>query len=176
MMLPPPAELQPTLYEATEMESGSHHWIRTRDGDDSVRSLFDRHYSRRPAMRGTLRSKLFMGPGEKLVLRTADSLAILAFRKFISEDRQSGVNLSIFRNEGEVLSSTLLLDGMGVAWQHWPRERLYTYINPRRILSPNPGYCFLVAGWQRCGYTTKGLHVLEVFPDAGDRASADVSR
>jgi len=30
-------------------------------------------------------------------------------------------------------------------------------INPRRVKSTNPGYCFLVAGWRRCGQTAGGL-------------------
>jgi hypothetical protein len=37
-------------------------------------------------------------------------------------------------------------------------------VNPCRIRSTNPGFCFLAAGWSRCGQTNSGLIVLEVRP------------
>ena len=74
-------------------------WFRVRDGDDSVRTVFDRHYSRYRYRDGR-RPKLFVGPGEKMVLRTALGDAIFAWRRFLSKDGQDGVNCAIFRNEG----------------------------------------------------------------------------
>lgn len=50
-------------------------WIEVRDGDDSVRAIFDRHYSRQNYADGR-KPKLFVGPGEKMVLMTADAGAI----------------------------------------------------------------------------------------------------
>ncbi|MCY4522233.1 MAG: hypothetical protein OXC13_15835 [Caldilineaceae bacterium] len=167
-MAAPRPDLQPTLYGTRDLGAGCDHWIEVRDGDDSVRALFDRHYSRRPPVRGRPPSKLFVGPGEKLVLRTADALAILVWRTFRSRDNQEGVNCAVFRNEGPHLSSDLLRAGMAAAWRRWPDTRLYTYVNPRRVRSPNPGYCFKRAGWRHCGRTAKGLHVLECWP-AGRR-------
>ncbi|MBB6050723.1 hypothetical protein HNQ39_002514 [Armatimonas rosea] len=70
----------------------------------------------------------------------------------------------MFRNEGTTRSSDLIGEAMQWAWQRWPGERFYTYVNPTKIASPNPGYCFLSAGWQRCGITHKGLLVLECLP------------
>lgn len=47
----------------------------------------------------------------------------------------------------------------------WPRERLYTYVNQHAVASRNPGYCFLRAGWRKCGKTQRrGLIVLEKLP------------
>jgi len=43
----------------------------------------------------------------------------------------------------------------------WPGERLYTYVNSHKIRSTNPGYCFLRAGWRKCGMTKGGLIILE---------------
>lgn len=40
-----------------------------------------------------------------------------------------------------------------VADTRWPGERHFTYVNPRAIGSTNPGYCFIKAGWRRCGVT-----------------------
>ena len=139
-------------------------WIQTKDGDPSVRSLFDRHYSRRRYKDGR-QPALFMGPGEKVVLRTPLCDAICGWRKFISSDNQEGINCAFFRSEAQkrILSSTLLLESQKYVWERWPREhRLYTYINPRKIASPNPGYCFKVAGWRQCGATKNNkLLILE---------------
>jgi len=45
-----------------------------------------------------------------------------------------------------------------------PDERLYTFVNPRKIRSSNPGYCFLKAGWRKCGITKwQKLVILEIF-------------
>ena len=134
-------------------------WMETKDGDDSVRSVYDRHYTRRSYKDGR-RPALFVGPGEKMVLRTASCEAIFVWRKFISMDNQEGINCSIFRNEGAERSSNLILEACKLAWERWPGERLYTYVNPRKIRSSNPGFCFLSAGWTKCGKTKKGLIVL----------------
>ena len=37
-----------------------------------------------------------------------------------------------------------------LAWERWPGERLFTYVDPNKVRSFNPGYCFLRAGWDRC--------------------------
>lgn len=76
---------------------------------------------------------------------------------------RGGVNCAVFRNESDLLSSTLILEAEALALQRWPdARRFYTYINPRAIASTNPGYCFKVAGWRRCGVTAaRELVVLE---------------
>ncbi len=135
-------------------------WIEVKDSDDTARSIFDGHYSRRHYADGR-KPLLFVGPGEKMVLITPDALALFIWRKFISDDNQEGINCAVFRNEGPRLSSWLILDAERLAWERWPQERLYTYINPRKIRSINPGCCFLKAGWKKHGLTQRGLIVLE---------------
>ena len=127
-------------------------WIEVRDGNDSVRSIFERHYSRKQYADGR-KPLLFVGPGEKMVLMTPDAKAIFAWRKFISGDGQTGVNCAIFRNEGSQRSSDLIRQADAIADEKWPGERHYTYVNPRKVMSNNPGYCFKVAGWKECGVT-----------------------
>lgn len=139
-------------------------WMQVRDGNATARALFDRHYSRYRYKDGRDQSR-FVGPGEKMVLLTPCARALCAWRRFISADDQSGVNCAIFRNEGAGLSSVLIQSAMQIAWQRWPGQRLYTYVNPRKVASVNPGYCFKQAGWRLCGITkTRKLLVLEVFP------------
>ena len=138
-------------------------WMRMRDGNLTGWVLFQRHYSRRKYGDGRNR-RLFVGPGEKEVLVTQDGKALFVWRKFISMDAQDGVNCAVFRNEGPEVSSELILQAEAIAWRRWPGTRLYTYVNPRRISSSNPGYCFKCAGWKECGRTKKGLIVLEKLP------------
>lgn len=139
----------------------SEHWRYARDGDDGAREFFNRHYSRRQASD----SKQFVGPGNKLVMLTEDGLALFVWRKFISDSGEAGVNCAVFRNESPTLSSILILDAEKVAWTDWPGERLYTYVDPKKIRSTNPGACFIAAGWRRCGITKKRkLVILEKLP------------
>jgi hypothetical protein len=137
-------------------------WVEVRDGNQTAAALFDRHYSRNPAARGDAR---VAGPGEKIVLLTPCARALFVWRRFISKDPTASaedVNCAIFRNEGAGLSSDLIRAAMAIAWARWPGRRLYTYVNPRRVRSTNPGACFKAAGWRRCGTTeTRRLVVLE---------------
>lgn len=139
-------------------------WVEIKDGDSGGRTLFQRHYSYRPYRDGR-KPKLFVGPGEKMVLISPDGSALFVWRKFKSADGQHGVSCSIFRNEGPKRSSNLILEAMKMAWKRWPRQRLYTYVNPRKIRSTNPGCCFLKAGWRRCGMSKwNKLVILEKLP------------
>lgn len=145
-------------------------WVEVRDGNDSVREIFDRHYSRYRYADGR-RPKLFVGPGEKLVLLTVCARAIFAWRKFFSDNGQEGVNCAIFRNEGAGLSSDLIREADWIADQRWPGARHYTYVNPREVQSSNPGYCFLMAGWRQCGVTKR--RKLLIFEKQGKRVNGE---
>lgn len=100
-----------------------------------------------------------------MVLLTELADALFVWRKFISDDGQTGVNCSVFRNESSALSSELILEAEQFAWQRWSGERLYTYVSPLAVKSANPGYCFLMAGWRKCGVTkAKKLLIFEKLP------------
>ncbi len=142
-------------------------WIPVRDANPSGLEIFKRHYSY-----GRNRSRNstghFVGPGERLVLLTPDARALFVWRleKFRRDD-QSGINCSIFRNEGAGLSSHLIREACRMAWDRWPNARLFTTVNPRKIRSVNPGCCFIKAGWKKCGITKfKKLLILECLPSA----------
>lgn len=141
-------------------------WILTKDGDDTARAIFDNHYSRQHYADGR-KPLLFVGPGEKMVLLTPDALALFVWRKFISMNQQQGVCCAVFRNEGTHLSSDLIREADAIAWVRWPRERLYTYVDPIKTRHKrDPGRCFRKAGWRVCGETKGGLLVLDIRPEA----------
>lgn len=141
-------------------------WLAVKDGDPRALGLYRRHYSRR-VYRDGRRPRLIVGPGEKTVLLLTDGRGLFAWRRFveIGQAEPQGVNCSVFRNESpEWLSSILILWAEEFAQHRWGAERLYTYVDPAEVESSNPGFCFQVAGWRKCGTTKSGLVVLEKRP------------
>lgn len=146
------------------------HWYAIRDADDRGLALYRRHYSAAiaatKAPSGPRRFRWFVGPGDRLVLLTTDGLALFSWRHQAHRlDGQTGVCCSIFRNEGPLRSSDLILEADDLAWSKWPHERHFTFVDPTRIKSTNPGCCFKKAGWRRCGTSSRGLHILERTPE-----------
>ena len=139
-------------------------WWLTKDGDRSCLALYERHYSAYRYRDGRSRYQ-FVGPGENIVLRNADASALFVWRKFIDDSGQRGVNCAVFRNESNIQSSELIRQADAIADFCWPGERHYTTVNPAKVRSSNPGFCFLMAGWKRCKHRTKsGLIILEKLP------------
>lgn len=153
-MLPSPSSSEPL-------------WWATKDGDRACLALYEKHYSAHRYRDGRVR-KLFCGPGYKWPLRTFDGAAFFVWRKFKDDciDQrtglpQEGVNCAAFRNEGAHRSSDLIRQADAIADCLWTDRRHYTYVDAKKIQSRNPGYCFLCAGWKRCGVTKGGLLVFE---------------
>lgn len=124
------------------------------------------HYSRR-----TPGSKTFTGVGQEIVLVTSDGAAVWAVVRQRTPSRvgsgssrgRSGVadpnpkfvwRNMLFRNLGDVLSSALILGALRATYKQWalrygslPAEILRTEIDPKRIRSANPGFCYKMAGF-----------------------------
>lgn len=155
-----------------------HGWMEVKDGDPSAFDLFSRHYSN-PRLHDRRRRKpLIVGPGNKLLLITADGGALCAWRKEVFRmDAQPGVNCAIFRRERGGLASALLAEARALAWQRWPGERLFTFVDPRKVKPtwragrPTWGHCFYQDGWVFEGLTKKGLHILARYPSAWEASS-----
>ena len=142
------------MFEAlqTEIPITTDSWIEIKDGDSRLRILYNRHYSAYQYRDGR-QPKKTVGPGEYMALITPEADAIFVWRKFIDASGQKGVNCAVFRNEGPRLSSELIHQAMTRARKRWPGERFYTYVNPKKIRSSNPGCCFKKAGWIEIGKT-----------------------
>ncbi len=138
-------------------------WWLTKDGDRACLELYERHYSAYAYRDGRKRSQ-FVGPGEHIVLRTYSGDAMFVWRRFIDDSGQRGINCAVFRNEGQIKSSDLIRQACAIADFAWPCARHYTYVDARKVKSANPGFCFLAAGWRRCGMTKSGLLILEHKP------------
>ena len=129
-------------------------------------NLYRRHYS--APRRLSNHDRRIAGPGEKMVLITPDAAALWVWRKFIESgaDTTKGVNCAVFRLEDNQswLASDLVRAAVELATVRWPGERLYTYVNPQRIRSTNPGCCFKMAGWKVARTTRRGLLELDITP------------
>lgn len=129
-------------------------------GPDCAR-LADRHYSRQSP--GSLH---FTGNGRKIVLRDSFGLVVFVWMWNYSGlrlDGQMGYCCTLFRNESGRRSSALILEAESAAVEEWGNSRAFTYVDPRKVLSRNPGYCFKAAGWTHCGYSKDGKHILEKY-------------
>jgi hypothetical protein len=143
------------------------YWYASTRADPRAAALYRRHYSAEKNARPGIRALNFMGPGETMVLLTTRCDALFAWQKNRAPrlDGQVGVICTVFRNEGPILSSELVRDADQMAWARWPGERHFTYVWDAKIRSSNPGYCFLMAGWRRCGRNADGrLTILERLP------------
>ena len=142
------------------------YWLPSNHADPRAIALYLRHYSARHYRDGRVRRQ-FCPPGPKMVLLTELCDALFVWHRPIMErlSGEAGVNCTIFRNEGSVLSSLLIEEACSLAWQRWPNERLFTYVADGKIASGNPGYCFKRAGWSTCGRNKDGrLTILERLP------------
>lgn len=142
------------------IKSQPPHWIVGQDGEKELIQLYERHYSCYKYKDGRVR-KQFVGPGQHIVLTLTNRKALFVWRKFIDDSGQQGVNCAVFRNESELRSSDLIKEADAIADFCWPGERHYTFVREEAVKSKNPGWCFVCAGWNRCGYTKSGLLVLE---------------
>ena len=96
---------------------------------------------------------MFVGVGEKIVLKSPDGKALFAWLySKIRMDNLDGINCTIFRNESSELSSKLILEAEKFALEKWSKGKdellLFTYVNPNKVKSTYAGYCFLKAGWE----------------------------
>jgi hypothetical protein len=122
----------------------------------------DRHYSRQ-----TIGSRQFTGPGRSLVLRNTTGSVVFVWMwhhdhglQLQRWDQQTGFCCSLFRNESARQSSEIIFEAEDIVRDQWGANHMYTYIDPRKVHSPNPGYCFKVAGWTFVRRTPTGKHLL----------------
>lgn len=141
-----------------------NHWIEVKDGDPRAVGLYRKHYSCHGYNHGQPIDYVrygFSGKGESLVLLTKDCRALFCWRKVEPE----GIYCSVFHRDAGILASELILEAEQLALQKWPdNKRFYTHVDPKKVHSSNPGYCFLKAGWRKCGITKKGLIIWEKLP------------
>lgn len=122
-------------------------WHRVTKFDARAAALADRHYSRQ-----TRGASQFMPPGRTLVLLSEDELAVWGVCENVDPRGARAWRVTIFRNEGPLLSSRLVALATAETFRAWGSERpavpLTTEIDPLAVASVHPGYCFKRAGWR----------------------------
>jgi hypothetical protein len=146
------------------------YWLPVHRADARAAALYRRHYSadknRSRTQNSYDRELNFMGPGQCMVLLGSDCRAMFAWQRNTAQryDGQTGICCTVFRNEGDALSSDLIREADDLAWQRWPDEpRHFTYVWDAKVRHKrDPGRCFLRAGWHVCGRNADGrLTILE---------------
>ena len=69
---------------------------------------------------------------------------------------RDGWTCTIFRNEGSILSSDLVLDAEIALYSladSCGEDGMMTYVWCSKIASTNPGYCYQMAGWSKIGWS-----------------------
>ncbi len=140
-------------------------WLAVQRTDHRAFALYRRHYSfkKNARWRATGNTNV-TGSGETMVLLTAavDALFVWLRNTVQRLDKQEGVCCTIFRNEGTALSSGLISEADDLAWQRWPMERHFTYVDADEVRHKrDPGRCFLKAGWRKCGVSAEGKLIFE---------------
>lgn len=139
-------------------------WERVTKFDPRAAALADRHYSRRK-----IGSPQFMPPGQTIVLLLPTEDAVFGWWRpdpkagIVAMNGLDGWTCTIFRNEGFVRSSTLILEAEKAMHEFGydiGPDGLITYVWDKKVASVNPGACFKFAGWKRSGRSADGKKTL----------------
>jgi hypothetical protein len=131
------------------LEVGAGLWQVRDSKNKAALALADRHYSRK-----TKGSNQIGPPGRKLTFVTPCERAVWLTHwpdAQLTLDGLDAWRCSIFRNEGAGLSSDLIRAAMALTAELWiarPADGWVTWIDTRKVASPNPGYCYKQAGWR----------------------------
>ena len=144
-------------------KSGDRLWRLSHRADPSARRIADRHYSRQ-----SIGAKQFVPPGRCLVLVRDDAYWVSSwpYAEYVKHAWAGLVVCSAFRNEGDVLSSTLIRHALACTrwkWPDLPSGGMVTFVNEDKVRRKrDPGRCFRRAGFSVAGRTKGGLLALTI--------------
>jgi hypothetical protein len=141
-------------------------WELSFRADQDARVVADRHYNRQK-----VGSKQFVPPGRCFVLITPGKDAVWVtsypFAQYVKHAWAGAWMNSLFRNESDLLSSELIRQAVAATRWRWPETPelgMVTFVDPKKIKSTNPGYCYKKAGFKQVGFTKGGLVALQMLP------------
>jgi hypothetical protein len=147
--------IQPSLFAG---------WVRSTRADPQARPLADRHYNRQK-----VGHPQFVPPGRCLVLLRHDQSALwvtsFPIAAFVKHAWAGAWVNSLFRNEGQERSSTLIREAVLASRDEWPipERGIVSFVDPRHVPPTRRrgqdvyGYCYLMAGFTHVGFTKSGL-------------------
>jgi hypothetical protein len=142
-------------------------WRRSDRFDPRALPLADRHYNRRK-----VGSPQFVPPGRCLVLLTADRSALWVtswpFAEYVRHAWPGAWVNSLFRNEGDTLSSQLITAAVAhtrAEWPDVPPQGVVSFVDASKTRRKrDPGRCYRRAGWSHVGFTAGGLYAFQLLP------------
>lgn len=104
-----------------------------------------------------------------LLTPEADALWVTSWPRFAQHRWEGAWINSHFRNENPSnLSSELIREAVAATLAQFgpaPPDGMITMVAPESVRSSNPGYCYLMAGFKKVGYTVKRRRlVLQLLP------------
>lgn len=149
-------------------------WRRSHRFDPAALPLADRHYNRQK-----IGSPQFVPPGRCLVLLTEDRSALWVtswpFAEYVRHAWPGAWVNSLFRNEGDHLSSDLIRAAVAHTRAEWPgvpNLGMVTFVDAAKVRHKrDPGRCYRKAGFRHVGYTAGGLLAWQILP--GEMPDAD---
>lgn len=148
-------------------------WRESWRADPAAKALADRHYNRQNPD-----SAQFVPPGRCVVLVADRAVWVTSWpiAEYVQHDWAGAWVNSLFRNEGEELSSALISQAVAATRHYWPDPPplgIVTMVDRRKVRSKrDPGYCYLMAGFQLAGETKGGLLVFQLLPEQMPTAQA----
>jgi len=148
----------------------SKRWIWSNRADPECAALADRHYNRQK-----VGSKQFVPPGRCIVLKSVCRKAVWVtsypYAQYVKHAWAGAWVNSLFRNEGAGLSSELILEAIAATrtlthqtWGDPPPLGIITFVDPAKVRSSNPGYCYQRAGFRHVGYAKDGKLAYQLLP------------
>jgi len=140
-------------------------WARSYRADPTAVDIADRHYNRQKP--GTPQ---FVPPGRCLVLLGEGALWTTSWPlpEYVQHRWPGAWINSLFRKEVAGLASEFIVEAVAATRWYWPdvpELGMVTFVDPDKVESENPGYCYLMAGFERDGETEGGLLAFRMRPE-----------
>ena len=143
-------------------------WKVSHRADPPVVAIADRHYNRQK-----VGSPQFVPPGRCYVLKTENAVWVTSwpYAEYVKHQWAGAWVNSIFRKEGDGLSSEYIREAIAATRFHWPdvpEKGLITFIDPlcvkaRKIRGRQAiGESYFQAGFHHVGYTKAGLWAMQL--------------
>ena len=142
-------------------------WHISHRKDPEARAIADRHYNRQ-----SIGAADFVPPGRCMVLKRRDAFWVTSWpmAEYVKHAWAGAMVCSAFRNEGSELSSALILDALSATrwkWPDLPELGMVSFVDRSQVRPKrDPGYCYLMAGFEPAGETAGGLLALRIAPGA----------
>lgn len=139
-------------------------WSISHRADPAARAIADRHYNRQKPG-----ATQFVPPGRCIVLLSPRALWVTSwpFAEFVKHEWAGAWVNSCFRNEGEGLSSDLILQAIAATRSRWqpPSLGMVTFVDAAKTRRKrDPGRCYRKAGFRHVGFTKGGLWAFQMLP------------